>query len=149
MSFVPRTLRCPSCNEMINESVPQCGFCSVPIDRGTAQLIADKQQRANKACSDASYLRTATIAMFVFLGLSVIPFIPLVTLAFDIVFIVVVVLVILWQVRYNGLIISDHDIDARGGAAWLRTAAAHSGTDPSPRCGRVNLPHAVVELRFA
>jgi hypothetical protein len=112
MSFVPRTLRCPSCNEMINESVTQCGFCSVPIDRGTAQLIADKQQRANKACSDASYLRTATIAMFVFLGLSVIPFIPLVTLAFDIVFIVVVVLVILWQVRYNGLIISDPDFEA-------------------------------------
>ena len=61
MSFGPRTFRCPSCNEMINESVRQCGYCSVAVDPGVAQLIADKQQKANQACSAASYLRTATI----------------------------------------------------------------------------------------
>ena len=112
MSFGPRTLRCPNCNEMINESVKQCGYCSVPLDPGVAQLIADKQEKANQACSAASYLRTATIAMYVFLGLSLIPFLPLVSLGFLIVFVVVVVLLISWQVKYSGLTISDPDYQA-------------------------------------
>jgi hypothetical protein len=111
MSFSPRTLRCPSCNEMINESVKQCSYCSVPIDPGVAQLIADKQQKANQACSDASYLRTATIAMYVFLVVSLVPFIPLVSLAFTIVFVVVVILLVRWQVRFGGLTISDPDFE--------------------------------------
>lgn len=111
MSFSPRTLRCPGCNEMINESVKQCGYCSVAIDPGVAQLIADKQERANQAYSAASYLRTATIAMYVFMALSLIPFLPLVSLGFGITFIVVVVLLISWQVKYSGLIISDPDYE--------------------------------------
>ena len=111
MSSIPRTLRCPNCNEMINERVKQCGYCSVPLDPGVAQLIADKQQKANQACSAASYLRTAAIAMYVFLGLSFIPFLPLVSLGFVITFVVVVVLLISWQVKYSGLIISDPDYE--------------------------------------
>ncbi len=111
MSFSPRTFRCPNCNEMINESVRQCGYCSVAVDPGVAQLIADKQQQANQACSAASYLRTATIAMYVFMALSLIPFLPLVELGFAIVFVVVVVLLISWQVRYSGLIIGDPDYE--------------------------------------
>lgn len=118
MSFSPRTFACPSCHEIINESMKQCGFCSVAIDPGVAQLIADKQQKANRACSDASYLRTATIAMYVFLALSLIPFIPLVSLAFVIVFIVVVVLLILWQVKYNGLISNDPDYEVAKRSWW-------------------------------
>ena len=112
MSFSPRTLRCPNCNEMINESVKQCNYCSVPLDPGVAQLLADKQEKANQACSDASYLRTATIAMYAFLALSLIPFIPLVSVAFTIVFVVVVVLVIRWQIKFSGLPTSDTDYQA-------------------------------------
>lgn len=112
MSFSPRTFRCPNCSEMINESVKQCGYCSVPIDPGVAQLIADKQEKANEACSAASYLRTAAIAMYVFLALSLIPFLPLVSWAFLITFIVVVVLLISWQVKYSGLTITDFDYEA-------------------------------------
>jgi hypothetical protein len=96
---------------MINERVKQCGYCLVPLDPGVAQLIADKQQKANQACSAASYLRTAAIAMYVFLALSLIPFLPLVSLGFSIVFVVVVVLLISWQVKYSGLIISDPDYE--------------------------------------
>ena len=71
-----RTFPCPNCNEIINDSMTQCRFCSVTIDPGVAQLIADRQAKANQGYSDASYLRTAAIAMYVFLGLSFIPFLP-------------------------------------------------------------------------
>jgi Ca2+/Na+ antiporter len=94
---------------MINDQMTECRYCSVPVDPGVAQLIADRQQKANQAVSDASFLRTATIAMWVLLGLSFIPFIPLVELAFVIVGIVVVVLVIRWQVKFNNLLTNDPD----------------------------------------
>ena len=28
----PRTFRCPNCKEMINDSMTQCRYCSVPVD---------------------------------------------------------------------------------------------------------------------
>jgi hypothetical protein len=87
----------------------QCRYCSVPVDPGIAQLIADKQEKANQAYSDASYLRTAAIAMYVFMGLSFIPFIPLVGWAFLGTFIVVVVLTIRWQVKFGTLQTGDAD----------------------------------------
>ena len=120
MNFAPRTFRCPNCNEMINDSMKECRYCSVPVDPGVAQLIADKQQQANQACSDASYLRTASIAMYVFLVLSLVPFVPLVTPGFYIVFIVVVVLLIRWQVKFSGLNISDPDYQAAR-RSWTRS----------------------------
>jgi Na+-driven multidrug efflux pump len=97
---------------MINDNMTQCRFCSVSIDPGVAQLIADKQEKANEAVSDASYLRTAAIAMYVLLGLSLIPFIPLASPAFTFVFFVVVVLTIRWQVKFGNLQISDPDYQA-------------------------------------
>ena len=112
MSFGPRTFRCPNCNEMIKDSMKECRYCSWAVDPGVAQVIADKQQNANQACSDASYLRTAAIAMYVFLALSVIPFIPAVSTAFLIVFVVVVVLLIRWQVKFGSLNITDQDFQA-------------------------------------
>ena len=112
MSFSPRTFRCPNCNEMINDQMTECRYCSVPVDPGVAQLIADRQQKANQAVSDASFLRTATIGMWVFLGLSFIPFLPLVELGFVIVAIVVIVLAIRWQVKFSNVLTSDADYQA-------------------------------------
>jgi Ca2+/Na+ antiporter len=108
----PRTFPCPNCNEIINDSMTQCRYCSVPVDPGVAQLIAERQEKANQAYSDASYLRTAAIAMYVFMGLSFIPFIPLVGWAFLGTFVVVVVLLIRWQVKFGGLQTSDADYKA-------------------------------------
>ncbi|HEV8431527.1 MAG TPA: DUF3054 domain-containing protein [Pyrinomonadaceae bacterium] len=105
----PRTFRCPNCKEMINDSMTQCRFCSVPVDPGVAQLIADRQEKANQSYSDASYLRTAAIAMYVFLGLSFIPILPLVDWGFIITFVVVFVLLIRWQVKFSGLNSDDAD----------------------------------------
>jgi hypothetical protein len=112
MNVSPRTFRCPNCNEMINDGMNQCRYCSVAVDPGIAQLMADRQQQANQACSDASYLRTATIGMYVFLVLSLIPLVPLVSPAFTILFVVVVVLLIRWQVKFGGLVSSDRDYEA-------------------------------------
>jgi hypothetical protein len=94
---------------MINDQMTQCRFCSVPIDPGIAEKIADQQAKANQAVSDASYLRTATIALWVLLGLSFIPFIPLVSLGSSIVLLVAVVLAIRWQVKFSGLVTNDPD----------------------------------------
>ena len=109
MSFSPRTFRCPNCNEMINDQMTQCRYCSVPVDPGVAQLIADRQQKANQAVSDASFLRTATVVMWVLLGLTFIPILPFVELAFVIAGIAVIVLVIRWQVKFSNLLTNDPD----------------------------------------
>ena len=112
MSFNPRTFRCPNCNEMINDQMTQCRYCSVPVDPGVAQLTADRQDKANQAVSDASYLRTATIGTWVFLALTFIPFLPLVELGFVILAIVAIVLAIRWQVKFSNLLTSDPDYTA-------------------------------------
>src|ERR1041385_6169980 len=105
----PRTFPCPNCKEMINDSMKQCSFCSVPLDPGVAQLIADKQERANQAYSDASYLRSAASAMYVFLAWRFLPYIPLVSWGFLGVFIVVTVLLFRWQIRFGSLQTDDAD----------------------------------------
>ena len=105
----PRTFRCPNCSEMINDSMTQCRFCSTPVDPAVAAMIADRQEKANRAYSDASYVRIAAIAMFVFLGLSFIPFLPVVYWGFVITFFAVLVMLILWQVRFGSLVTDDPD----------------------------------------
>lgn len=105
----PRTFRCPNCNEMINDSMTQCRYCNVPVDPAVAQLIAERQEKANQSYSDASFLRTAVVAMYVFMGLSYIPYVPLVGWGFLVTFIVVLVLLIRWQVRFGSLVTNDAD----------------------------------------
>ena len=119
MFAAPRTFRCPNCNEMINDSMTQCRFCSVPVDPGVAQLVADRQEKANQAYSDASYLRSAAIAMYVFLGLSFIPFLPAVFWGFVGAFFVVIVLLIRWQVRYGSLVTNDTDYESARRSWWI------------------------------
>ena len=115
----PRTFRCPNCNEMINDSMTVCRFCSVPVDPGVAQLIADRQEKANQAYSDASYLRTAAIAMYVFFGLSFIPFLPFVSWGSLITFFVVLFLLVRWQLRYGSLITDDADFKTARRSWWV------------------------------
>jgi len=113
----PRTFRCPNCNEMINDSMTQCRFCSVPVDPAVAQLIAERQEKANQAYSDASYLRTAAIAMYVFLGLSML--LAFFFWGFLITFVVVIVLLIRWQVRFGALVTDDEDYKRARKSWWI------------------------------
>ena len=105
----PRTFRCPNCNEMINDSMTVCRYCNVPVDPGVAQLIAERQEQANQAYSDASYVRTAVVAMYVFMGLSFIPLVPLVGWGFLATFVVVLVLLIRWLFKFGRLVTNDAD----------------------------------------
>ena len=118
----PRTFPCPNCNEIINDSMTQCRYCSVPIDPGVAQLVADRQAKANQAYSDASFLRTAAIAMYVFLGLSFIPIVPLVGWGFLVIFVVVIVLLIRWQVKFSGVVTNDVDYK-KARRSWMVSLA--------------------------
>lgn len=105
----PRTFPCPNCNQIINESMTQCRHCSAIVDPVAARMIADRQEQANRAYSDASFLRTAAVAMYVFLGLSFIPFLPVVFWGFLVTFVVVLVLLIRWLVRFGKLVTNDAD----------------------------------------
>jgi hypothetical protein len=98
-----------------------CRFCAKPIDLQAATAAAEIQGRVNRACSDASFLRTAAAAMFVLLALSIIPFISLVTyLGFIITFFVVLVLLVRWQIKFGSL--QTRDVDYQG-AKRLRNVA--------------------------
>lgn len=115
----PRTFRCPNCSEMINDSMTQCRYCSVPVDPAVAALIADRQEKANHAYSDASFLRTAALAMYAFLGLSWVALPLLFFSGFLIIFVVVIVLLIRWQIRYANLITDDPDYKSARRSWWI------------------------------
>ena len=119
----PRTFRCPNCSEMINDSMTQCRYCSVPVDPAVAALIADRQAKANQAYSDASFLRTAAIAMYVFLGLSWSPLVPFVFFfGLLITFFVVIILLVRWQIRYASLVTDDPDFKSARRSWWISLA---------------------------
>ena len=107
--YGPRTFACPSCKEIINDSMRECPFCKAPVDPAIAASIADVQDRVNQACSDASYTKTTAFIMFACLGLSFIPFIPLVDLAFFLIFCAVAFMLLRWHVKFGGLVSSDPD----------------------------------------
>jgi hypothetical protein len=105
----PRTLRCPNCNEMINDSMTTCKFCSVAVDPGIAALVAERQEKANEACSDASYLRSAAAGMFVFLAVGL--FLTIGYVGFVITFIATILMLVRWQLKFGDLLTNDPDYD--------------------------------------
>ena len=105
-----QTFPCPNCKEIINDLNPTCRYCSAPVDPQVAAAAAEHQDKVNKACSDASFLRSAVAAMFTLLALSLVPVISFVTyVGFIITFFVVLVLIIRWQLNFGRLETSDAD----------------------------------------
>ncbi|HEV7859657.1 MAG TPA: hypothetical protein VGO91_13660 [Pyrinomonadaceae bacterium] len=86
-----------------------CRYCAAPIDPETARTAADLQEKVNQACNDASYLKIAAGTMFVFLALSIIPFIGITYWGFLFIFLAVIVLFIRWQANFGKLQTSDPD----------------------------------------
>ena len=107
MNPYPRTFRCPNCNEMISETATHCRFCSLPIDRGVAELIAGRQELVNQAYSDASYLRRTAVAMYVFLAFGTI--LTIGYWAFLLTFWMGVFLLVRWQLKFGDLLTNDPD----------------------------------------
>ena len=105
----PRTFRCPNCKDMVNDSMKDCPFSKVPLDTGIAALAAERQENANRAYSDANFLKIAATSMFVFLGIGLIPLLGFVYYGFIVTFVVVLVLLIRWQVKFSGLLTDDPD----------------------------------------
>jgi hypothetical protein len=107
---------CPACKQTIDASSTQCRFCSAPVDPEAAQVAAEKMAKLNQACSDASYLRTAAISIFVFFGVMFIPFVSLLGLVgYYFLLIAVPVLAIRWWVKFGGIQADDSDFRrARG-----------------------------------
>jgi hypothetical protein len=106
-----QTLRfpCPSCKEIITDRAEQCQYCGAPIDKSIAQAAAAVQSKVNQAYSDASYMRTAAVTMWVFLGLSLIPIVPFVYYGFLFTFFAVIVMIVRWQLKFSNIITSDPD----------------------------------------
>ena len=92
---------------MINDSMKNCRYCQVAIDPGVAELIATRQTQVNQACSDASYLRSAAVGMYIFFALGLV--IGLAYWAFLATFVVTLVMLILWQVRFSNIVTDDPD----------------------------------------
>src|SRR5262245_48338029 len=107
MFNIPRTFRCPNCNEMINDSMTNCKYCAVAIDPGISSLIAERQEKANQAYSDASYLRNAAAAMFVFLGVGLV--LTIGYLGFVLTFLITLALLVRWQFKFSYLVVNDPD----------------------------------------
>jgi hypothetical protein len=107
--FETYTFPCPNCNEIINDSMRECKYCHVPIDPRAARAAGELQARVNQACSDASYTKTAAYLMSVFLLLSFIPILPLVSWGFLFTFIAVIVMIIRWQAKFGHLQTRDPD----------------------------------------
>jgi hypothetical protein len=105
----PRTFPCPNCKEIINDQMQVCRYCHVPVDPAIAAQQAELQSKVNQACNDASYMRIAATAMFVFLAISLIPFVPFVFWGFLLTFFLILILGIRWQLSFSGLPTSDPD----------------------------------------
>ena len=107
MFDVHRTFPCPNCNEIVSEQMTACRFCSVPLDPGIAALVAERQAKVNQAYSDASFLRTSAAAMFVFLGVGL--FLTMGYIGFLITFVMTIILLARWQIKFGNLMTSDPD----------------------------------------
>ena len=103
-----RTFRCPNCNEMINDSMQQCRYCSVPLDPAIVALTAERQEKANQAYSDASFLKTSAIVSLVVLALTLIPLF-FIYLGWLVTFFFVLIMLVRWQVKFGGLNTNDAD----------------------------------------
>lgn len=104
-----RTFPCPTCQEIINDQTETCRFCSAPVDRKVAEAAAEIQERVNQACSDSSYIKIAAVTMFIFLGLSFVPFLPIVYWGFFVTFFAVIIMIFRWQIRFSKLPTIDPD----------------------------------------
>ena len=103
----PRTFRCLNCNEMIDDSMRQCRYCNVTVDPVVAQLVAERQEKANRSYKEVAYLRIAVVAMYVFIVISYIPGVRTLSLGIPITFILAFVLLMRWQMKFGRLVTND------------------------------------------
>ena len=127
---------CPNCKQTIEISASHCRFCSAAIDPISAEVAAEKMARINQACSDASFLRTAAISIFVFFGIMFIPFMGLLGVCgYYFLILAVPFLAARWWLKYHAIHTEDSDfsrakrtviiISALIAVPWIWTIASH------------------------
>lgn len=99
---------CPNCGETIYSDAERCRFCSAVVDREAAQRGAELQEEVNSACNQAKLLRNAASVMWLFLLLSVIPFLPFGWGYFGL-FLGVPIWLVYWYPKYGRLKTRDPD----------------------------------------
>lgn len=104
-----RIFPCPNCREYIDTNSPACRFCSAPVDAAAAITAADLQDKVNQACSDASYIRTATGVYTILLILNFFR-LPLVGWGLLILFFALPVMLIRWHLQFGRLKSDDPDL---------------------------------------
>lgn len=97
---------CPNCGQMISSDAANCRFCSAAIDSGAAAAGAVLQEKVNTACNQAKLLRNAAGVMWIFFLLGLL--LPI-GLGFTILFFVIPVWLIVWQVKFGNLKTADVD----------------------------------------
>lgn len=103
---------CPHCHQTINLMDAQCPFCSTVIDKASAQIAVAKMSRINQACSDASFLRTMALSIFIFMALMIVPFFSWIGLGgFYFLAVAVPFMSIRWWYRFYGLKAEDSDLN--------------------------------------
>ncbi|HVN92394.1 MAG TPA: hypothetical protein VMT38_01795 [Terracidiphilus sp.] len=106
----PTIFECPNCRETIDAAADACRFCGARIDKEAARAAAELMARINKACSDASYMKSTTFTLPVFFGLRFVPFISLLgTIGFIGLLIGIPIWVLVWRHKYNRIVTSDRD----------------------------------------
>lgn len=107
LSTQTSTLPCPSCGQMIYSEATKCRFCGADIDPAAAAAGADLQDRVNDACNLAKVIRHMASAMWVLFFVGFI--FGAGTLGVLSLFVIVPVLLIIWQVNYGRLKTADAD----------------------------------------
>ena len=110
---------CPNCREVINDRMKECRFCGTPVDPGIARQVGETQRLANRAFSDAGYVKNAAFLMWGLLGVSMVPFVPWVFWGFFITFLAVIGLTIRWYLKYGNLNTSDADYQSARNSVML------------------------------
>lgn len=107
--FSIATFRCPHCGEYINTEMKQCKYCSMLIDSQIASASVELQEKINNACNAASTIRNLAGAMWIGFLVRFIPFFGIVGLVAFVLFFVVPIKLVIWQVRYGSIKTTDVD----------------------------------------
>ncbi|MGA3333043.1 MAG: hypothetical protein ABSC62_02645 [Terracidiphilus sp.] len=107
----PAIFQCPNCNETIFSSAESCSFCGAKVDHEAASRDAERLAKINQACSGASSMRSAALMLPV---LFVLRFVPFIRLVGGIGFLLLLLGIPLWAMRwwhkYGGIVSGDPDV---------------------------------------
>ena len=104
------TFPCPNCREFIAGNSRECRYCSVEIPPDYAQTAVAAQNKINRACDEAGWLRSFTGAMWVFFFVRFVPFIGFIAwVGMVVTFFTAPVWLIYWWVRFG--LIKTADVD--------------------------------------